>query len=496
MIMSIWACARLHYLRKSYRLVLANSANSVQAGAVPECFVDLMEPAFSSRTQSVLGALTLAAVLVPVLVLGGNSPIAWSLLAVFVLLVFLGQILLSLFSPAPVSVQKLLLAGLLFLGSLAWAWMQTASLPSMDYVHPYWLYVQDPGGFVSADPGQTRQAVMRLLTYAAIFLISVWTCSDAVRAAVVLKSVAVFSTAVAGYGLYAFATGQNSLLGDAANPSLVQSTFVNRNNYATYAAMGVLANLAAFLAASNQQSDSLRGRIEGFFSGAWIYAIGALVGIGAVSLTQSRAGAIAGLLGLAVFLVALPRGRTRTWDRVMLSLLASVILFITMTSATGLTERLLATDAEEGRFAIYPLVIQGIADRPFLGHGLGAFHEAFRPYIPLEASGTEWRRAHSTYLELAFGLGLPATAAFFTAFGLVFWRIYRGTKVRRVNRVFSCFALGCIVTVAFHSVFDFSLQMPAVAALFAVLLGIGYAQSFTHKETGDADARHRAARNR
>jgi hypothetical protein len=38
-------------------------------------------------------------------------------------------------------------------------------------------------------------------------------------------------------------------------------------------------------------------------------------------------------------------------------------------------------------------------------------------------------------------------------------------------------AVGATVLVGFHSIFDFSLQMPAVSVLYAVILGIGIGQS-------------------
>ena len=43
-------------------------------------------------------------------------------------------------------------------------------------------------------------------------------------------------------------------------------------------------------------------------------------------------------------------------------------------------------------------------------------------------------------------------------------------------------ALACFILAAFHAMFDFSLQMPALAAFFAWLMGIGYAQSFPSAE--------------
>lgn len=351
---------------------------------------------------------------------------------------------------------------------------------SETFSHPLWRYVPDALPSISADPGQGRHAVMRLLCYGMIFVTMVWTCSSETRAKGVLVTIAVFSSVLAGYGLYAALVGENFYLGDLANSGRVKATFVNRNNYATYAIFGALANLAAYLQGASRLRDGVRGRLEGFFAGGWVFALGALICIGAVSLTQSRAGGMAGLIGLWVFLAAW-RGRRRQWDPIMLLLIATVLVFVAMTSATGLIERLLATDGEGARFAVYPAIVQAIEDRPVLGHGLGSFHDVFRLYVPQEVASLEWRRAHSTYLELGFALGLPATAAWFVALGLIVWRIRQGTVQRKNNRAFACCALGCVAAAAFHSVFDFSLQMPANAALFAAMLGLGFAQSFTSR---------------
>ena len=83
--------------------------------------------------------------------------------------------------------------------------------------------------------------MMRLFCYALIFLATLWTCRKTGRASLVLRIVAVYSTGLALFGLYAFATGENFILGEDANRAIVQASFMNRNSYATYAAFGVLA---------------------------------------------------------------------------------------------------------------------------------------------------------------------------------------------------------------------------------------------------------------
>jgi hypothetical protein len=39
-------------------------------------------------------------------------------------------------------------------------------------------------------------------------------------------------------------------------------------------------------------------------------------------------------------------------------------------------------------------------------------------------------------------------------------------------------AVGAAILVGVHSIFDFSLQMPAIAVTFAAILGLGVAQAF------------------
>lgn len=433
------------------------------------------------RLQSVIGVSVLMMVLLSALALGANRPVSWSLLAIGVTLVFAVQVTLVLVTPVPLAMRRALVPGLLFLVAVLWGWVQSTPGLLTTFAHPVWSFVPDAIPAVSADPGQGRHAVLRLLCYAMVFAIMVWSCAKSSRAEVVLKLIALFSTALAIYGLYAFTIGVNAILDELTSRGIVQASFVNRNNYATYASFGVLANIAAYLHLSRHSDDDIRRRLEGFFAGGWVYAVGALLCLGALSLTQSRAGGGSALFGLAVFLLAWHRGQ-RGRDLFLPLTILGALIFIGATSATGLLERLISTDATEGRFTVYPAIIQGILDRPLLGHGIGAFHEAFRPYIPLEGAMGEWVRAHSTYLELAFSLGLPATFCLLLAQGMLAWQIWRGTILRRENRIFPCFALGCIATATLHSGFDFSLQMPAVAALFAAILALGYAQSFTRAE--------------
>jgi O-antigen ligase len=91
-------------------------------------------------------------------------------------------------------------------------------------------------------------------------------------------------------------------------------------------------------------------------------------------------------------------------------------------------------------------------------------------------------RAHNDYLEFAAGLGLPAAIAWWSALGWCAFVCARALFIRRRNRIYAVAALGATAIVAFHSMFDFSLQMPAIALTYAVILGLGMAQSFPTRD--------------
>ncbi len=439
---------------------------------------------FSIFQWAILWAL-MGCVLLAAVPLGANRPVSWSLLSLAILVIFAMQVLVDSTQRLPKQVRGLWLPAALFLGAVLWGCIQLLPGLPAPHTHPVWTALGDIPGYISADPGQGRQIIMRYLCYTMIFWIAFRASVATARVEMMLRIIAITSTALAIYGLYTMATGYNPVLGDGEQVLVVTSTFVNRNNYATYAVFGFLANIAAYLhfvsrAPVNNDSwqSFLRDMLEGFFSGAWIYALGALLCLGALTLTQSRAGGLAGLVGLCVFLVSW-KGGGRRWNPWLLLVVAAVVGFVILTSATGMIDRILTTEAGNARFLIYPEVVRAIMDRPALGHGLGSFHDVFRQYVPAEAAIGEWVRAHNSYLENMFEFGIPAAIAFYLALLIIALRIHRGTVNRHRNRVFPCFALAVIATAATHSLFDFSLQIPAVAALFAVILAMGWAQSFS-----------------
>jgi O-antigen ligase len=444
---------------------------------------------FFSILQGIIGWTTLVLTLLFALLYGGVSPAYWTLFGLVITVLFTLQCGLNLARGG--HPKNALLAGpaFLYLGVLSWGLHQTSTFLPAPWSHPFWELVPGGSATVSATPIAGWHGVLRLATYAMIFWIAVQASMNATRARRFLVCMALWSTALGLFGLYAVLSGNNPiLLGQAT--SNVSASFVNRNSYALYAAMGLMANLGLYLDLVRTEATPVGSRnsaiiafLERFFSVAWIFLFGAVICLSALLLTASRAGVASGLIA-AILVIAMLRsdaGRTNiVW------LLAALMMgaFLTVLSEDVLTR---ALGLEGGaRFLVYPIMIEHMTDRFWLGHGFGAFQDTFRPHVPLEAASAEWEYAHSSYLENFWEMGAPAAVAFYAALVWVSLVIFRGAVARRRKRVFSVVALSCIVAGALHSLVDFSLQIPATTSLFAFILGVGWAHSFPRSTSPSA----------
>ncbi|QDL94728.1 O-antigen ligase family protein (plasmid) [Paroceanicella profunda] len=468
--------------------------------------------------QALITWAAVAVTLGAALALAGNRPVTWIFMSLAVCLLLAARLVRDIArapdrASAPAG-HGLWLPALLWLGVLAWGWVQTGPTPVAGWAHPLWagtraLIGGEGAGSISADPLAGRQYLLRLASYGALFWIGMRGFADRDRAAAFLRVFALFSGALAAYGLAALVLGVNPILGVENTSAVVTASFVGRNAYASYAGLGLIANLAVYLEATastappgDTRAQALRRFVERFFGGAWIFVLGAVLCGAAIALSQSRMGALAALFGVAVFLLATRGARAAgehpdgappgtAWP--MLLTVAAVLAFLLATSVSGLMDRVMFTSDEDGRFSVYPQIVAGILERPLLGHGLGGFEDAFRAALPFRAAFGDWREGHDSYLENAYELGLPAAAALYAALALVLWRLWRGTRIRRRDRVFPAVALACMAATGAHTLFDFPLQMPATAGLFALLLGMGWAQSFSHAPPQGPSRRHRRA---
>jgi O-antigen ligase len=272
----------------------------------------------------------------------------------------------------------------------------------------------------------------------------------------------------------------------------VTSTFVNRNSFATYAGIGLVAICALLIQFYRHRlagdGGSARYRIAAIIEatgrgGLWRVAA-AFVILVALLLTQSRGGITATLLGLFV-LGVLTLGRRRSLDQRPIVLagaavVAIVILFFGESYISRLSE-----DGfyDQGRIAVYTIALRSILDAPLHGYGYGTFIDVF-PMFRDQSIGVSgrWEMAHDTYLELFQGLGVIFAAMLVASVAVLVLRCLKGAATRRRNATVPATAAAVAFLVGAHSFVDFSLQMQSIAITFMALLGAGVAQSVSSRE--------------
>jgi O-antigen ligase len=425
--------------------------------------------------------------------LGSNREWAWGPLAVVV-----GFAALLQATGAPTSRQvaplaSLVPAGIAFGLLVLWV-LATSLLPLVpagatgNFADKASLALNQSLDFpIAARADAALTALMRWLTYALVFWLAVQFANDIKGARALLVAILISGVGMTAYGLLADTAAL--LKGDIAAlfPRIglgFSGTFINKNNYATFA--GLCALIAITLVRMDMpagyEGDLLRTRLRrlaerlGSSMGLCIAAFVLLVG--GVIFSGSRGGTLALVVGLLTIWLL---GRRRSlWAVAAVG--ASAIGLLALPGGLDLLSRFLAlaTDGAGPREYLYDLTIQGILLRPWTGWGLGSF-EALYPVLQPTTLDLFYDKAHNTYLELAFDLGIPFGAVLPLIVLFIVVRCGLGLRERSRNQEVPALAIAATVLVGVHAFFDFSVQIPAIAATYAAVLGVGWAQSWSSR---------------
>ncbi len=457
-----------------------------------------------ARTAALFNSLSyygslITAALVP-LPFGSARPWAWEMLAVVIgallILRAVGETLaegkiVSRFGPVT-------FAGTLFSAALAWAVFQCLPWAPASWTHPLWHAAASllPGlpvvPRISIDPATSETRILRLISYAALFWLTYRGCRDPTRARLLLKTIVALSAAYGGWGLFIYWSGNRSVLWFEkwTYGADLTSIFVNRNSYAAFcglacvAALGLLVDALLRSVSPGQSYRALLRTFAELLTGPLVWLLAAVLVITtALLLTHSRGGAMATVSGVTALLAAALIAPSLRDNRRLLSAIAVGIgiagLLVVFISGAATLSRVAGTSLEtEGRPEIYEFTLQALRERPLLGTGLGTFKTVFQAYRT-ENMKFVTDLAHDDYLENMLELGIPAAFALFASIFVLFLACARGVLRRGRDAIIPCVAIGATVLVAIHSLVDFSLQIPAVATYFVLLLGAGAAQSFS-----------------
>lgn len=423
---------------------------------------------------AVAGWLLLAIVALVPAPLGAARPWAAALLGCLLALALVLWALARLRDPMPlrIGLRRLAWPALLYGLVALWGWWQTLPLVPHAWIHPLWFeaaaLLGPLPGTISLTPLAGRDAVMQLLAYAAAFFLALQYGRDAGYAWRMIGVIAVSSALYAGYGLFNVLSGLELIgpLEKWAYRGLVTGMLVNPNHFATLSGFGLLCCLALFSQASRRPARLFWGSLIALLTVALIF-------------TQSRAGMFSIACGAILLLAIMARKQHSR-------LLAHSLVLLLAIGMVGL----LALDGDDTaswlgsadhRLQVQQLTILLIAERPWLGTGLGSFQDAFGA-VRMVGMVPNWNAAHNTYLELALELGLPAALTLLGVEAWLVWRCFHGALRRRRHWLICAVAFAASLQLGLHSLLDFSAQIPAVATCWAVLLGLGVAQSWSSRQ--------------
>lgn len=450
--------------------------------------------------------LVLIVALVP-LPLGSNRPLPAALIAVGAGLLLLLWAFHAVLRARPaggssprIAGRRIAGPGMIFFAVLAWIGLQwlPLSFAAPDNIFrgdPLWAEAAAALGRelaprISINPSATLAALANLIAYGAVFWLALQLTVDPGRARQARNAVVAIGGFYAVYGLFAYFGGAHWVFGRlfATHPDSLISTFVNRNSFATFAGLALLATVSIFLdrirhilALARPVRQKVALIIEAMvFQSRWTTAAMLAIAL-ALFLTTSRGGIIAALIALVgLTMLQLQSGSGGRNRRGPIALLVLIVVGIALVIGGGnFIDRMEGLSIETNlRSTIFATTIDAIRTTPWTGTGYGTYAEAIEAYRGNDPGiFSLWEKAHNTYLENALELGLPAALALNLAILWLALICFRGVRERRRNRAYPALGVAATLLVGLHALVDFSLQIPAVAMLYAFMMGVALAQS-------------------
>jgi len=374
---------------------------------------------------------------------------------------------------------------------------------------------------ISVNPEATAARLELLAVFFGLFfLIAAW-ADRRERILFLLGSITIVGFLVALLGIVQYLTWNGRIYWTRRVPrDTAFGPFVNHNHFAGYVEMviPVALSMAFFLLDARRRmvpgedmedpadaegaGELTAASGEESFASRWAQSalafFASVILVVSLFLSRSRGGILSALLSaLVLFLLVRRRipSRFLVWTSAIV-LPALTLLFTLWVGADLLKHHGTAMQAVEQEASLHSrwLVWEAAARRlplaGWTGFGIGTFEDSFARYVPL-GGASRWDRAHNDYLQLAWETGL--VGALLIVWGaLVYARRYLWPALRARAHPLDLFRLGLAVAVlslAFHSIVDFNLQIGSNGFLFALLAGllVATARLVARDETSAAD---------
>ncbi len=275
-----------------------------------------------------------------------------------------------------------------------------------------------------------------------------------------------------------------------------RGTFINRNHFAGFIEMTWPLMLGVTMAMTERGRSLKRELASDRLNRQALMALGIVVLLLALLLSRSRAGITGGAVGLMTFWFMARPGMRRIARRTRWLAIATVGVLCVYCATIGLGptfERFLSLGDGKSRIDIWRDGLSILKDHP-LGIGLHNFETVFQVYNHAFVADKTVGYAHNDYLQLLIETGwigfiiLVGGCVYFAGKN---YRLIRQLDADDADPKRFFLAVGAfsgMVSLAFHSFFDFNLQIPANALYFVTLMALLSACTAHLKSFRRADA--------
>jgi hypothetical protein len=353
-------------------------------------------------------------------------------------------------------------------------WMAVQILPMPFLSHSIWINAnealnQQSWGHISLDPGRTFAALAFYLANVSLIVVSLFVARDRRRAELILLVLtavtAVAATALLAARLIAGPNGINEILSAISSLGIILSLTSGVcavERYESRRSEAASQNIRMALITSGA---GLLVCIAGLAVGATLnIALAAGFGAAAFGSIQAirRLGLASWAVGTFVATIIAAGAMIVLWRYDSLRMLSPFLQFATATSSEAIS-----------------VAQRVLSDTGWQGTGAGTYAQLLPIYQEL---GNAVTKAPSTAAAFAIELGRPMTLFIIAATIALVVTLFHGALVRGRDSFFPAAAAACTIIILGQAFCDASLLNSCVAAISDAVIGLGLAQSVSHRE--------------
>src|SRR5213082_1359041 len=400
---------------------------------------------------------------------GSNIAWAWSLMEAWVFLI--AGLWLVQYYRGKVSLNRPFVRAwpltACLLATLVWIVVQALPLPAgaLGLLSPRSLEIHSATHSypsLSLDVYATRQAALQTLAYLLFFCLTLLLVNNKPRIKLLAQAIILGGVFQAAYGSLMTLSGlEYGIFIDQQDAGVATGTFINRNHLAGYLEMCLATGVGLMLAELSSPNaagwrDSARRLLRTLLGNKARVRLALVVMVTGLVLTRSRMGNTAFFASLTVI---------------------DLLVVGNFFGIEKVAERIQQTSIHsEDRVDTDRDALAMLRDFPLTGIGAGTFYAVYPMYTSAVVVTGFTRHAHNDYLQFACEFGLVFAAVLSAVVLASLWTAIRAQLKRRdpLMQGMGFAATMAIAALLIHSAVDFNLQIPANAAMFVVMLALGW----------------------